>query len=133
MLDPKTRILIVDDMRLMRRSIVNACKELGVNDISEAPGGHEAFKLATSATPPFDLIISDWNMPEGDGLELLQKIRSDSRIGTTPFLMVTAEKEFGTIDDVVRAGANGFLAKPFTTETLKSQLFSIVKNAKKVA
>lgn len=127
MFDLKTRVLVVDDMMTMRKLVVKACKEIGFTDITEASDGAQAWQLVTEAMPPFGLIISDWDMPNSTGLDLLKRVRSDSRFGKTPFLLVTAEAEEHQIIEAAKAGVNQYVVKPFTTESLKEKIEAVHK------
>jgi two-component system chemotaxis response regulator CheY len=122
MFDLKTRILVVDDMMTMRKLVVKACKEIGFTDITEASDGAQAWSLVGEATPSFGLIISDWNMPNSSGMDLLKRLRADSRFGKTPFILVTAEAEEHQIVEAAKAGVNQYLVKPFTTESLRDKI-----------
>jgi len=125
MFDLKTRILIVDDMMTMRKLVAKSCKEIGFTDLSEAADGTLAWSAITEANPPFGLIISDWNMPNATGLDLLKRVRHDSRFGKTPFILVTAEAEQTQIIEAAKAGVSQYLVKPFTTELLRARLENV--------
>jgi two-component system chemotaxis response regulator CheY len=127
MFDPKTRILIVDDMMTMRKLVGKVCKELGFTDLTEASDGAKAWEAITAATPPFGLVISDWNMPGTSGLDLLKRVRGDSRFGKLPFVMVTAEAEQHQIVEAIKAGVSNYLVKPFTADALKEKLEAVHK------
>ncbi len=127
MFDPKTRILIVDDMMTMRKLVGKVCKELGFTDLTEASDGAKAWEAISSASPPFGLVISDWNMPGTSGLDLLKRVRGDSKYGQLPFVMVTAEAEQHQIVEAVKVGVSNYLVKPFTAEALKEKLEAVHK------
>lgn len=127
MFDLKTRILIVDDMMTMRKLVAKACKDIGFTDITEAGDGTQAWTKVTEANPPFGLIISDWNMPNSTGLDLLKRVRSDSRFGKTPFILVTAEAEQSQIVEAAKAGVSNYVIKPFTPESLKEKIEQVHK------
>ena len=122
MFDPTTRILIADDMMTMRKIVGKACKEIGFTDLTEAVDGTDAWQKVTEASPSFGLIISDWNMPNASGLDLLKRVRSDSRFGKTPFILVTAESEQSQIVEAAKAGVSNYLIKPFTAASLREKL-----------
>ncbi|MFC3395181.1 chemotaxis response regulator CheY [Brenneria rubrifaciens] len=123
MADKELRFLVVDDFSTMRRIVRNLLKELGFNNVEEAEDGADALnKLRTSA---FDFVISDWNMPNMDGLELLQTIRADGSLSKLPVLMVTAEAKKENIIAAAQAGASGYVVKPFTAATLEEKLSKI--------
>ncbi|MBC8945310.1 MULTISPECIES: chemotaxis response regulator CheY [Xenorhabdus] len=117
------RFLVVDDFSTMRRIVRNLLKELGFNNVDEALDGAEA--LAKLRTAEFDFVISDWNMPNIDGLELLKTIRSDEKLAALPVLMVTAEAKKENIIAAAQAGASGYVVKPFTAAILEEKLNKI--------
>lgn len=123
MSDKDLRFLVVDDFATMRRIVRNLLQELGYQDIEEAEDGQDALnKLRANA---FDFVVSDWNMPNLDGLELLKIIRSDATLAKLPVLMVTAEAKRENIIAAAQAGANGYIVKPFTAATLEEKLGKI--------
>lgn len=125
MFDLDTRILIVDDMVTMRKLVAKSCREMGFTDLTEASDGAAAWSAVTEANPPFGLIISDWNMPNSTGLDLLKRVRNDSRFGKTPLILVTAEAEQSKILEAAKAGVSQYLVKPFTTELLRERIESV--------
>jgi two-component system chemotaxis response regulator CheY len=125
MIDLGVAVLVVDDMSTMRKVVMKACRELGFTNIAEAPDGVAAWDLIANAATPFGLVISDWNMPNCSGLDLLKRVRKDSRVGTTPFVMVTAETEKSQIAEAISAGVSQYILKPFKTDTLREKLASI--------
>lgn len=127
MFDPNTRILIVDDMMTMRKIVAKACREIGFTDITDAADGALAWQAISEAKPPFGLIVSDWNMPNCTGLELLKRVRGDSRFSAIPFVMVTAEAEKHQLVEALKAGVSNYVIKPFTTELLKEKLEAVHK------
>jgi two-component system chemotaxis response regulator CheY len=127
MFDVKTRILIVDDMMTMRKLVGKACREIGFTDITEASDGAKGWEAITSANPAFGLVISDWNMPNATGLDLVKRIRGDGRFGKTPFIMVTAETEAHQIKEAIVAGVSNYVVKPFTAEGLKEKIEAVHK------
>jgi two-component system, chemotaxis family, chemotaxis protein CheY len=122
MFDLSTRILIVDDMMTMRKIVTKACKEIGFTDITEAADGALGWQAISEAKPPIGLIISDWNMPNSTGLDLLKRVRADSRFSKVPFVMVTAEAEQHQIVEAIKAGVSNYVVKPFTPANLKEKL-----------
>ncbi len=121
--DPKIRFLIVDDFSTMRRIVRNLLKELGFTNVDEAEDGKVALeKLATGG---FDFVVTDWNMPNMDGLTLLQNIRSTPALQNLPVLMVTAEAKKENIIAAAQAGASGYIVKPFTSQTMSEKLNKI--------
>ncbi len=121
--DTNMNILVVDDMSTMRRIIRNALKQLGFLNVEEAEDGQDAFDKVRKK--PVDLVITDWNMPNMDGLGLLRSIREDPNLGKTPVLMVTAQAEQKYVLEAIRAGATNYIVKPFTAETLKTKIDKI--------
>lgn len=132
MFSPTTKILVLDDMMTMRKIVVKICKELGFFDITEAPDGAEGWKkLEEAGSQSFQLIISDWNMPNLTGLDLLKKVRGDARFKGTPFLMVTAEAELTQIKEAVTSGVDNYVIKPFNAATLTEKLTAVYKKYNK--
>lgn len=123
MADPKMRFLVVDDFSTMRRIVRNLLKELGFVNVDEAEDGQAALQKLTSQ--PFDFIVSDWNMPNMDGLQLLQAVRADPSLKHLPVLMITAEAKRENIITAAQAGASGYIVKPFTAATLNEKLSKI--------
>ena len=121
-----TRFLIVDDFSTMRRIMRNLLKELGFMNVEEAGDGVEA--LAKLRADKFDFVVSDWNMPNMTGIELLQAIRADAGLRHLPVLMVTAEAKRENIIMAAQAGASGYVVKPFTAATLDEKLKKIFQN-----
>ena len=127
--DPKVRFLIVDDFSTMRRIIRNLLKELGYSNVDEAEDGVMA--LAKLRSDSFDFVVSDWNMPNMDGLTMLQHIRADPALAKLPVLMVTAEAKKENIIAAAQAGASGYVVKPFTAATLDEKLNKIFEKLEK--
>lgn len=122
MFDPKTRILVVDDMMTMRKIVSKTCRDIGFSDIVEAADGALAWKVLTESSPSVGLIISDWNMPNCTGLEFLKKVRGDDRFKSLPFIMVTAEAEQHQIVEALKSGVSNYVVKPFTAQILTEKL-----------
>jgi len=125
MADPNTKFLVVDDFSTMRRIIRNLLKELGFNNVEEAEDGVQA--LNTLRGGSFQFVISDWNMPNMTGIDLLRSIRADAALKHIPVLMVTAEAKKENIISAAQAGASGYVVKPFTAATLDEKLSKIFK------
>lgn len=126
MADKNMKFLVVDDFSTMRRIVRNLLKELGFVNVDEAEDG--AVALQKLKAGGFDFVISDWNMPNMDGLALLQSIRADDSLKNLPVLMVTAEAKKENIVAAAQAGANGYVVKPFTAATLDEKLNKIFQN-----
>ena len=118
-----TRFLVVDDFSTMRRIVRNLLKELGFTNVQEAEDGVEA--LAKLRIDEFDFVVSDWNMPNMTGIDLLRNIRGDAKLKHLPVLMVTAEAKKENIIEAAQAGASGYVVKPFTAATLDEKLKKI--------
>jgi two-component system chemotaxis response regulator CheY len=127
MFSPDTHVLVVDDMMTMRKLVTKTCKELGFTKITDAADGALAWAAIQQADPPIGLIISDWNMPNTSGLDLLKRVRADSRFGKIPFIMVTAEAEQHQIMEAVKSGVSNYVIKPFTADVLKEKLEAVHK------
>jgi two-component system chemotaxis response regulator CheY len=117
-------VLIVDDYKTMLRIIRNLLKQLGFENIEEASDGNQA--LAKLRDKRYGLVISDWNMRPMTGLELLKQVRSDSHLDEVPFVMIAAENKADNAKAARRAGASGYLVKPFNAVTLKTNLISVI-------
>lgn len=124
-----TKFLVVDDFSTMRRIVRNLLKELGFTNVQEAEDGVEA--LSKLRAGDFEFVVSDWNMPNMTGIELLQAIRADPKLKHLPVLMVTAEAKKENIIAAAQAGASGYVVKPFTAATLDEKLKKIFQNMQK--
>lgn len=129
--DTKMKFLVVDDFSTMRRIVRNLLKELGFLNVDEAEDG--AVALAKLTSEPFDFVVTDWNMPNMDGLTLLQKVRADPQLKHLPVLMITAEAKKENIVAAAQAGASGYIVKPFTAGTLNEKLSKIFEKMEKAA
>lgn len=118
-------MLVVDDSSTMRRIIINTLNRLGYNDVLEAQHGLEAWEILDRSSD-IDILITDWNMPEMNGLELVKKARSDSRYEDTPIIMVTTEGGKAEVVAALKAGVNNYIVKPFTPNTLREKLESVL-------
>lgn len=120
------KVLVVDDFSTMRRIVKNLLRQIGFTDIEEAADGAQAFsKLKTGG---FGFVISDWNMPNLDGIGLLKMIRNDEDLKKIPILMVTVESEKNKVITAIQAGINNYIVKPFTGEVLKEKIDIIFDN-----
>ncbi len=124
---PNLKILAVDDSPTMRRIIVNTLKRAGFEDVSEASDGKDA--LAKLKTDKFDFIITDWNMPEMDGLTFVNSVRSDPELQSLPILMVTTRSVKEDIMQAIKAGVNNYIVKPFTPETIAEKINQVLASA----
>ena len=121
--NPNMRILVVDDFSTMRRIIENILRQLGFSNVIEADDGTTAWE--TLNKDRVDFVISDWNMPNMTGIDLLRKVRASEEIGDMPFLMVTAEAQQENIIEAVQAKVSNYIVKPFTAETMKQKIDKI--------
>jgi len=128
MADTKMRFLVVDDFSTMRRIVRNLLKELGHTEVEEAEDGNTA--LARLKGDKFDFVVSDWNMPNMTGIDLLKAIRADDALKHIPVLMITAEAKKENIVEAAQAGASGYIVKPFTAATLDEKLKKIFNKMK---
>ena len=128
MAETKMRFLVVDDFSTMRRIVRNLLKELGHTEAEEAEDGATALQRLKSEK--FDFVVSDWNMPNMTGIDLLKAIRADAQLKHLPVLMVTAEAKKENIIEAAQAGANGYIVKPFTAATLDEKLTKILNKIK---
>lgn len=130
-LDASISCLVVDDMLIARKDVIKSLKSLGFEKIVQAKDGVEAlsaFEEAIAKGDPFGIVISDLNMPNMNGLELIEKIRSSTKEKNTPFLMVTAETEQSIIVKAVQAGVNNYITKPFGPDDLEDKINKIFEN-----
>ncbi|MBV8622470.1 MAG: response regulator [Herbaspirillum sp.] len=118
--------LVVDDFSTMRRIVSGLLKELEYNKIVEADDGSSALKVLEAGTLPVTFVLTDWNMPVMDGLELLRKIRGTPSLAHLPVLMITAEAKKENIVMAAQAGADGYIVKPFNAATLKEKIEKIL-------
>ncbi|WP_430434742.1 chemotaxis response regulator CheY [Methyloversatilis sp.] len=123
MSDPKMKFLVVDDFSTMRRIVRNLLKELGFTNVNEAEDGVIALQKLKASE--FDFVVTDWNMPNMTGIELLRAIRADAALKALPVLMITAEAKKENIIEAAQAGASGYIVKPFTAGTLSEKLNKI--------
>lgn len=123
MIDRNMRILIVDDFASMRKIIKNILTQLGFTNFVEADDGATAFPIIKEGD--INLVISDWNMPEMPGIELLKAVREDEQVKDMPFLMVTAEGKQDNVLEAVKAGVSQYVVKPFTPEVLEEKIKKI--------
>ena len=124
-IDRNMGILVVDDFATMRKVIKNLLKQVGYKNITEAEDGMAALRVLKSQK--IDFIISDWNMPNMNGLEFLKAVRADSELSDLPFLMVTAEALKENVVAAVKAGVSNYIVKPFTAEVLGEKIGKIVE------
>jgi two-component system chemotaxis response regulator CheY len=117
------KILIVDDFSTMRRIVKNLLRDLGFTNTSEADDGITALPMLQGGK--YDFLVTDWNMPGMQGIDLLKAVRADPNLASLPVLMVTAESKKDQIVEAAQAGVNGYVVKPFTATTLKEKIDKI--------
>lgn len=122
-LDKNMPILVVDDFSTMRRIVKTCLKQLGFENITEAEDGQVA--LGKLQAQDFKLVISDWNMPNMMGIDLLRAVRGDAKLKVMPFLMVTAEAQKENVIEAAKAGVSNYIIKPFTADQLQQKLEAI--------
>ena len=117
------RILFVEDSPTMRRIIENSLKKLGVKEIMDAENGVDA--LEKIQKQDFDMILTDWNMPEMNGKELVEHVRKIDKYKAIPILMITTRGMQEDVVTAIKSGVNGYIVKPFTPEVLKKKMVEI--------
>jgi len=123
--DKNMKILIVDDFATMRKVIRNLLSQVGYKNITEAEDGVAALRILKSQK--MDFVISDWNMPNMNGLEFLKAVRVDNELSGLPFLMVTAEALKENVVLAVKAGVSNYIVKPFTADILNEKIGKIIE------
>ncbi|MFM1886353.1 MAG: hypothetical protein RL026_1510 [Pseudomonadota bacterium] len=119
-----TRFLVVDDFSTMRRIVKNFLNDLGYANVQEADDGTSALPILRAGQ--VDFLITDWNMPNMPGLDLLKAVRADPKLAKMPVLLLTAEAKREQIVEAAQAGVNGYVVKPFTAQTLKEKIDKIM-------
>ena len=120
MADLTMKILIVDDFSTMRRIVRNLLKQLSFNNVDEAEDGDVALEKLKDGS--YDFVITDWNMPNMTGLELLKAVRADASLKDLPVLLITAEAEKENVVLAAEAGVNDYIVKPFTGDVLQQKI-----------
>ncbi|MCK9907771.1 response regulator [Microbacteriaceae bacterium K1510] len=118
------KVLVVDDQNSVRQMTRITLEQIGVRHIHEAENGVQA--MDTASTQPLDLIISDYNMPEMDGMELLRSVRGHPAARRIPFILVTGRGDRELVVKAAQAGANNYVVKPFTAEILKTKIEQVI-------
>ncbi len=119
------KILVVDDSSTMRRIIKNTLIRIGHSDLLEAEDGAKAWELMQK-TEGIDMLITDWNMPEMNGLELVKHVRADAKYEDMPIIMVTTEGGKAEVITALKAGVNNYIVKPFTPQVLQEKLEAVL-------
>ena len=126
-IDKAMNVLIVDDYKTMLRIIRNLLKQIDFNNVEEASDGSDALTKLRGGS--FGLVISDWNMQPMTGLQLLQEVRSDDKLRSTPFIMITAESKVENVVAAKQAGVSNYIVKPFNAETLREKIENVRAHA----
>jgi two-component system, chemotaxis family, chemotaxis protein CheY len=119
------KLLVVDDSSTMRRIIKNTLARLGYKEVLEGEDGVQGWD-ALNDNPDIEMLITDWNMPEMNGLELVKKVRADERFVDLPIIMVTTEGGKAEVITALKAGVNNYIVKPFTPQVLKEKLAAVM-------
>ncbi|MBD3810011.1 MAG: chemotaxis response regulator CheY [Sulfuricurvum sp.] len=119
------KLLVVDDSSTMRRIIKNTLSRLGYEDVLEGEDGLQGWNVLNT-NPDIGMLITDWNMPEMNGLELVKKVRADARFADLPIIMVTTEGGKAEVITALKAGVNNYIVKPFTPQVLKDKLSAVL-------
>jgi two-component system chemotaxis response regulator CheY len=130
MFPPTTKVLVVDDFKTMRKIVINALSQIGLTNVSEADDGATGLPLVEDAAKngqPFGLIISDWNMPQLQGIEFLKKVRANPATKDTPFVLLTAEAEQKNVVEALQAGVSNYVVKPFAPNVFAEKLQMVYK------
>jgi two-component system, chemotaxis family, chemotaxis protein CheY len=130
-MDKNMKILVVDDFSTMRRIVINVLNALGFNNLAEADDGITALPMLQSDN--FDFVITDWNMPGMQGIDLIKNIRADAKLAKIPILLVTAEAKREQIVSAAEAGVNGYIVKPFTPETMEEKINKVFERLESAA
>lgn len=136
MFPTETRILIVDDMTMMRKLVKAQLKDLGFSQFFEAEDGAKALVIMEEQAKlktPVQLVLSDWNMPVLTGIQLLAKVRANPELKAVPFILVTAEGEVSQVTEAIKLGVSSFIRKPFSPDGLKEKIAAVWKNVGKAA
>lgn len=125
MFNPNTKFLVADDFSTMRKIVKKVLDELGYKNVVEAVDGKNALdviKESFKTGEPIEFVISDWNMPNMQGIDLLKACKADEGLKSLPFMLVTAESEQAQILEAAKAGVSEYVIKPFTAATLKAKI-----------
>ncbi len=125
LIDLRMRVLVVDDFATMHKIVRNILKQIGFEDIVEAEDGNAAIHMIKN--DKIGMVVTDWNMPNMTGLDLLREIRNNPQTANLPVLMVTAEGLKENVMEAVKAGVSNYVVKPFTAEVLQEKIETIFK------
>jgi len=116
------RTLVVDDFSTMRKIVKNVLRQIDTTDVTEAENGKKALDILKEDPADFDLIVSDWIMPEMTGIDFLKACKENDAIRKIPFVMVTAEAQKDSVLEAIKAGVDNYIAKPFTPDKLQEAI-----------
>lgn len=125
MFNPNTKFLVADDFSTMRKIVKKVLDELGYKNVVEAVDGKNALEViqeSFKSGQPIEFVISDWNMPNMQGIDLLKACKADAELRSLPFMLVTAESEQSQILEAAKAGVSEYVIKPFNAATLKAKI-----------
>jgi two-component system chemotaxis response regulator CheY len=115
------KTLVVDDFATMRKIVKNVLRQINITNVTEAENGKQAIEILR-ADPAYELIVSDWIMPEMTGIEFLKACKEDENIRKVPFVMVTAEAQKDSVLEAIKAGVDNYIVKPFTPDKLQEAI-----------
>ncbi len=118
------KVLVVDDSSTIRRIVKNTLERIGYPDVVEAENGIDA--LTKLKEGDIELVMTDWNMPEMDGITLVKSIRASDKFGAVPIIMVTTEAEKNEVMEAMQLGVNDYVVKPFTPDILKEKIQKVM-------
>ncbi len=130
MFKPTTKVIVIDDFKTMRKLVIQSLSTCGLTNVVEAEDAADALPIieaAVKSPEPFGLVVSDWNMPKMQGIDLLKKVRASEATKALPFLLVTAEAEQKNIVEALQAGVSNYIVKPFSPATFKEKITAIYK------
>jgi len=123
------KTLVVDDFATMRKIVKNVLRQIDITNVTEAENGKQAIEILR-ADPAYELIVSDWIMPEMTGIEFLKACKEDENIRKVPFVMVTAEAQKDSVLEAIKAGVDNYIVKPFTPDKLQEAIEKAKAKAK---
>ena len=123
------KTLVVDDFATMRKIVKNVLRQIDITEVTEAENGRQAFEILKK-DPSFELIVSDWIMPEMTGIEFLKICKEDDAVKNIPFIMVTAEAQKDSVMEAIKNGVDNYIVKPFTPDRLQEAIQKAVAKAR---
>jgi two-component system, chemotaxis family, chemotaxis protein CheY len=123
------KTLVVDDFATMRKIVKNVLKQINITDVTEAEDGKQALAILKKSGGDFELIVSDWIMPEMTGIEFLKACKEDENLRKIPFIMVTAEAQKHSVLEAIKAGVDNYIVKPFTPDKLQDVIQKAISRA----